>query len=178
MTKARTLLISTRPQPPAHERIPTQPQPCYSKLSAMESTALLNPNLVGRHPAPTRPLAAGRVVLFQTDRHKENEPTLPAPGPMTIPDAPRECGVPTPPCSVFRLLSSPAHSQHLAIRSGQSHPGLHADATASSPAAVEELANAFARSDDPAASGESAPSVTLPPASLHAIVWCGDTPAV
>ena len=44
---------------------------------------------------------------------------------MTIPDAPRECGVPTPPCSAFRPLSSPAHSQRLAIRSGQSHPGLH-----------------------------------------------------
>ena len=43
---------------------------------------------------------------------------------MAIPDAPRECGVPTPPCSAFRLLSSPAHSQRLAIRSGQSHPDL------------------------------------------------------
>ena len=38
---------------------------------------------------------------------------------MTIPDAPRECGVPTPPCSAFHLLSSPAHSTRLAIRSGQ-----------------------------------------------------------
>ena len=55
---------------------------------------------------------------------QENEPTSPAPGPMAIPDAPRECGVPTPPCSAFRLLSSPAHSQRLAICSGQSHPGL------------------------------------------------------
>ena len=30
--------------------------------------------------------------------------------PRTVPGAPRECGVPTPPCSAFRLLSSPAHS--------------------------------------------------------------------
>ena len=36
--------------------LPTQPQPCYSRVaSAMEGTALLSPHL-GRHPAPTRPL--------------------------------------------------------------------------------------------------------------------------
>ena len=39
-------------------------------------------------------------------------------------------------------------------------------------------ANAFARSDDSTAAGESAPSVTLPPTSLHAIAWCGDTPVL
>ena len=48
--------IGTRPQPPAHERVPTQPQPCHFKAPAMEVTALLNPDL-GRHPALTRPLA-------------------------------------------------------------------------------------------------------------------------
>ena len=31
--------------------------------------------------------------------------------PRAFPDAPRECGVPTPPCSALRLLSSPAHSR-------------------------------------------------------------------
>ena len=34
----------------------------------MKSTELLNPDL-GRHPAPTRPLAGCGVVPFQTDRH-------------------------------------------------------------------------------------------------------------
>ena len=60
-TQARALLIGTRPQPPAHERVPSQPQPCHFQAPAMEGTALLNPDL-GRHPAPalTRPpLAPG-----------------------------------------------------------------------------------------------------------------------
>ena len=35
---------------------------------------------------------------------------------------------------------------------------------------------AFARSDDPTAADESAPSATPPPTSLNAIVRCGDTP--
>ena len=71
---------------------------------------------------------------------QEDEPTSPAPEPIAIPDAPRECGFLTPPCSAFCLLSSPAHhSQRLAIRSGQPEPPRFAHATASSPAAVEEL---------------------------------------
>ena len=57
---------------------------------------------------------------------------------MAIPDAPRECGVPTtPPCSAFRLLSSPAHSQRSAIRSGQSHSGLQTQP----PSARKQLRN-------------------------------------
>ena len=43
---------------------------------------------------------------------------------------------------------------------------------------INERAIALARSDHPTATGESAPSVTLPPTSPHFIVWCGDTPVV
>ena len=74
-----------------------------------------------RHAAksPSRRAAERRARARQ-----ENVPTSSALDLITIPDAPRECGVPTPPRSTFRLLSSPAHSKCLAIRSGQSHPGL------------------------------------------------------
>ena len=57
-TEARALLIDTRPQPPAYERVPTQPKPFYSKLSAMESTDIVKPRSwppSGTHPpAPWR----------------------------------------------------------------------------------------------------------------------------
>ena len=57
-------------------------------------------------------------------RAPETEPTSPAPDLTTIPDAPRGYGAPTPPCSAFRLLSSPGDSQCFAIRSGQRFPSL------------------------------------------------------
>ena len=74
-----------------------------------------------------------------------------------------------------RLLSSPAHSRAWPFvvakatqvcRRNRNQPGSDLRATA------------LARSDHPTASGESAPSVTLPPTSLPAIVWCGDTPVL
>ena len=95
--------------------------------------------------------------------------------PRAFPDTPRECGVPTPPCSALRLLSSPAHSRACPFAVGRAtqvyrrkrnQPG------------INQRAIALAWSDHPTATGESAPSVTLPPTSPHVIVWCGDTPVV
>ena len=63
----------------------------------------------------------------------------------------------------------------LAIRSGQSHPGLY---TQPHQPGSSRRATALARSDHSAATEEPAPSVTLPPTSVHAIVWCGDTPVL
>ena len=71
---------------------------------------------------PTSRRAANKPTSRRVHERQETEPASPTPTPMGIPDAPRECGVPTPPCSAFGLLSSPAHSKRLAIRSGQSHP--------------------------------------------------------
>ena len=74
-----------------------------------------------------------------------------------------------------RLLSSLAHSRAWPFvvakatqvcRRNRNQPGSGLRATA------------LARSDHPTAAGESAPSVTLPPTSLPAIVWCGDTPVL
>ena len=44
-------------------------------------------------------------------KRQGNKLALSALPPRAFPDAPRECGVPTPPCSALRLLSSPAHSR-------------------------------------------------------------------
>ena len=60
----------------------------------------------------------------------------------------------------------------LAIRSGQSHPGLY---TQPHQPGSGQRATALARSGHSAATEEPAPSVTLPPTSVHVIVWCGDT---
>ena len=63
----------------------------------------------------------------------------------------------------------------LAIRSGQSHPGLY---TQPHQPGSGRRATALARSDHSTATEEPAPSVTLPPTSVHVIVWCGDTPVL
>ena len=63
----------------------------------------------------------------------------------------------------------------LAIRSGQSHPGLY---TQPHQPGSGRRATVLARSEHSAATEEPAPSVTLPPTSVHVIVWCGDTPVV
>ena len=106
---------------------------------------------------------------------KRTKLALSALAPRAFPGAPRECGVPTPPCSALRLLSSPAHSRACPFavaratqvyRRKRNQPG------------INQRAIALARSDHPTATGESAPSVTLPPTSPHVIVWCGDTPVV
>ena len=63
----------------------------------------------------------------------------------------------------------------LAIRSGQSHPGLY---TQPHQPDSGRRATVLARSDHSTATEEPAPSATLPPTSVHGIVRCGDTPAV
>ena len=61
-----------------------------------------------RAPSPRAPGKRVRLV------HADSE---------DFPDAPRACGVPTPPCSAFRLLSKPAHSRAWPFAvSGQSDP--------------------------------------------------------
>ena len=59
----------------------------------------------------------------------------------------------------------------LAIRSGQSHPGFY---TQPHQPGSGRTVTVLARSDLSAATEEPAPSVTLPPASVHVIVRCGD----
>ena len=63
----------------------------------------------------------------------------------------------------------------LAIRSGQSHPGLY---TQPHKPGSGRRVTYLARSDHSAATEEPAPSVTLHPTSVHVIVWCKDTPVV
>ena len=104
--------------------------------------------------------------------------TSPAPDPTAIPDTVRmRC----PDAAVFRLspplvarpLTTPGHSQW------PEPPGFADATTATSPGAVEELSPSRDPTTRPLrAADESAPSVTLPPTSLHAIVWCGDTPVL
>ena len=82
-----------------------------------------------------------------------------------------------PYAAVFRL-SAPlvAHScTRLAIRSGQSHP---VSWTQAQPSDWDRMATALSGSGHSTAKEEHAPSVTLPPTSPHAIVWCGDTPVL
>ena len=65
--------------------------------------------------------------------------------------------------------------KRVAIRSGQSHPGF---CTQPHQPGSGLGATVLARSDHSAATEEPAPSVTLPPTSVHVIVWCGDKPVV
>ena len=95
--------------------------------------------------------------------------------PRTVPDAPRECGVPTPPRSPFRLLSSLALSR--------AWPFAVARATRVCRRNHNQTGTvwrviALARSDHPIATGESEPSVTVPRTSPPAIVWCCETPVL
>ena len=63
----------------------------------------------------------------------------------------------------------------LAIRSDQSHPGLY---TQPHQPGSGRRVTVLARSGHLAATEEPAPSMTLPPTSVHIIVWCRDTPVV
>ena len=59
--------------------------------------------------------------------------------PRAFPGAPRECGVPTPPCSALRLLSSPAHSRACPFAHLQwQGPPRFIDASATSRASIKE----------------------------------------
>ena len=86
---------------------------------------------------------------------------------------PAKWHVHTPLCSTFRLHSPPTRTR-LAIRSGQCHPVSWTQA----PSDWDRIATALSGSGNPAAKEEHAPSVTLPPTLLHAIVWCVDTPVL
>ena len=102
---------------------------------------------------------------------QETEPASSTPTPKTVRNAPSE--VTCPYAAVFRL-SAPlvAHScACLAIRSGQSHP---VSWTQAQPSDWDRIATALSGSSHSAAKEEleHAPSVTLPPTSLNAIVWC------
>ena len=86
---------------------------------------------------------------------------------MRCPGAPVLC---LSPLLVALLLT------RLVIRSGQSHPGFY---TQPHQPGSGRRVTPLARSDHSAATEEPAPSVTLPPTSVHVIVWwCGDTPVV
>jgi len=127
-------------------------------------------------------------LLVYLDFFESLRPTLPpsarAPGnrarlvhtnPRTVRNAPSEMACPY--AAVFRL-SAPlvAHSCiRLAIRSGQSHP---VSWTQAQPSDWDRIATALSGSGHSTAKEEHAPSVTLPPTSPHAIVWCGDTPVL
>ena len=63
----------------------------------------------------------------------------------------------------------------MAIRSDQSHSGLY---TQPHQPGSGRRVTALARSDHSAATEELAPSKTLPPTSVHVIVWCGDAPVL
>ena len=70
--------------------------------------------------------------------------------------------------ALWRPAGSPLVARSLtrfAIRSGQSHPGLYTQPKPAQPGCGLR-ATAIARSDYPAAAGESAPSVTIPPTYL------------
>ena len=89
---------------------------------------------------------------------------------------PAKIHVHTPPCSAFRLHSSPTRTRLLAILSGQNHPVLW---TQAQPSDWDRIATALSGSGHSTAKEEHAPSaVALPPTSLHAIVWCVDTPVL
>ena len=106
---------------------------------------------------------------------QEIEPASSTPTPRTVLNAPSEMACPY--AAVFRL-SAPlvAHSCiRLAIRSGQSHP---VSWTQAQPSDWDRIATALSGSGHSTAKEEHAPSVTLPPTSPHAIVWCGDTPVL
>ena len=85
--------------------------------------------------------------------HKQKETELASSdlNPRISPDTPRACGIPTPPCSpplVARSLT------RLAIRSGQSHPGLLTQAKPARPRLKSHCPCAIR---PPTATGESTP---------------------
>jgi len=106
---------------------------------------------------------------------QEIEPASSTPTPRIVRNAPSEMACPY--AAVFRLFAPlVAHSCiRLAIRGGQSHP---VSWTQAQPSDWDRIATALSGSGHSAAKEEHAPSVTLPPTSPHAIVWCGDTPVL
>ena len=106
-------------------------------------------------------------------KRQEFEPPSSAPTPRTAQDAPRECEVRTAPCPGFRLLSSPTHSHAWPFAVARATQVCRRNHNQSG---TVWRAIALARSDHPAATGESDPSVTLPRTSPPAIVWYQQAP--
>ena len=106
-------------------------------------------------------------------KRQEFEPPSSAPTPRTAQDAPRECEVRTAPCPGFRLLSSPTHSHAWPFAVARATQVCRRNHNQSG---TVWRAIALARSDHPAATGESEPSVTLPRTSPPAIVWYQQAP--
>ena len=88
--------------------------------------------------------------------------------PRTVIDAPCECGVPTPPRSPFRLLSSLALSRAWPFAVARATQVCRRNHNQSG---TVWRAIALTRSDHPTATGESEPSVTLHRTSPPTIVW-------
>ena len=108
-------------------------------------------------------------------KRQEFEPPSSAPTPRTAQDAPRECEVRTAPCPGFRLLSSPTHSHAWPFAVARATQVCRRNHNQSG---TVWRAIALARSDHPAATGESDPSVTLPRTSPPAIVWYQQAPII
>ena len=103
----------------------------------------------------------------QARERQEIEPSSFALIPMAVPDAPCECGVPTPPRSAVRLLSSLALSCAWPFAVARAIQVFRRNRNQSG---TVWRAIALARSDHPAAAGESELCVTLPRTSPPAIV--------
>ena len=108
-------------------------------------------------------------------KRQENKPALSTLIARIVPGAVRECDVPVPPCSVFRLLlSSLSYSRTWPFAVAKATPVC----TRPHQPGCGRRASVLARSDHSTATEEPAPSLILPPTSVHVIVWCGDTPVV
>ena len=129
-------------------------------------------------PVSRRATSAPRVTEPTNRRarkRQENKPSLSTLIARIVPGAVRECDVPVPPYSAFRLLSSLSYSH--------AWPFAVAKATQvctrnrASPIAVEEPPPSRDPTTRPLRRSPRHPRLP-PPTSVHVIVWCGDTPPV
>ena len=167
-------ILRFAPAPPGHRPL-SSVWWCDAALRRCD----VNP-LTGRLPLGRRADGApSHRITKPTSRlareRQEIEPGSSTLVPRTVPDAPRECGVPTPPRSPFRRLSS------LAL--ARAWPFAVARATRVCRRNHNQTGTvwrviALARSDHPIATGESEPSMTVPRTSPPAIVWCCETPVL
>ena len=79
------------------------------------------PLLLGRRAGKPPRRRITEPTSRRARKPQENESALSALPPRATPDALRECGVPIPPCSAFRLLSSPS----MRATHAQAAPGVH-----------------------------------------------------
>ena len=131
--------------------------------------------------------AAGPMRQWATSApsHRADEPPGPqAPGKQArlvntdrtvVPGAVvRECDVPVPPCSAFRLVSSLSYLHAWPFAVAKATQVCTRNCT--SPVAVEEESHRPRRAIRPLGRYEGdAQTVPLPPTSVHVIVWCAET---